>query len=97
MPTGTPEEVRSKLSAQGEYNAKMANRKLNASNMKKSGYAPDSVKFLANEMIALGPQFVWDTLDQQCIKMQGTKIVTVDINSLIMVLRMLGFQTSTAE
>ena len=29
--------------------------------------------------------------------MQGTKIVTVDINSLIMVLRMLGFQTSTAE
>ena len=48
-------------------------------------------------MIALGPQFVLDTLDLQCVRLKDTGVVTIDINSVIMVLRMLGFQTSISE
>jgi len=60
-----------------------------------------TIKFLANEMCALGEDFIASTITEQCVKEKdgedGIAVVLFDIGSLIVICRMLGFECSLTD
>jgi hypothetical protein len=84
MPNRTADEVRLKNEALAKLQSKIQNR---TGTQEASKVVPISVKFLASEMQSMGISFFSQTIDRHCIN----KKPVLDINSLIVVLRMLGF------
>ena len=61
-------------------------------------YVPLCIKFLANEMIALGESFLTQTIDRQSVASTEDKSRQVlDLNSVVVVMRMLGYHCSLAD
>lgn len=96
MPSETAEEVRAKQFATGDFMSRLkTTADLCVFNAKKT--TPASIKFLANEMLSMGENFMSQTLERHCIISATTKMKVIDINSILVVLRMLGFNSSQAD
>lgn len=94
MPTSTPDEITRKAHAEGEFKNKISKKHVSM----KSRSVPLCIKFLANEMVALGDAFLSQTIDRHSIVNHEDRTrQIIDLNSLTVVMRMLGYYTSLAD
>ena len=98
MPSETLEEVQAKQREQAILKKKIDDPCFDEVKLKKD-FTPVGIKFLANEMMAVGESFLIQTIEGQCITHIGDQFgkVMFELDSLIILMRMLGFLSSSGD
>lgn len=96
MPDTTAEEIQAKQMEAAILQKRINDPCFDDIKLKKS-YTPVGIKFLANEMLSVGEKFMIQTIEGQCITHQADGKIMFDLESLLILMRMLGFLSSQGD